>query len=243
MRSNTSNKVPYLLALIPLLGFFILYSCYFCGGFSEMNSDWGSFGSYIGGTMGPIVGIISIVLTYKIIIHQLKDSEQSEFRFMFSKYFDSLEDKIELLEIEKGNISYKGKAALRILNIDFASVIIHLKTSQQAAGGSIDYMKIAMNAFDSVNSDYNGVFSPCMKNLHNCLKVIEFFCDKNSEKIYANIVRSQLGTEEMKFLLYNGLAFPGFKKRIEMYSMLQDIKNTNEVDKEIKNLYVAIAYA
>ena len=54
-----------LLIFAPLAVYFLNFS----GGFSSLNTDWGSFGSYVGGTVGAVLsGLGFIVLSVTLII-------------------------------------------------------------------------------------------------------------------------------------------------------------------------------
>jgi len=46
----------------------ILYFCLFNGQLSENSADWGNFGSYISGTIVPLLTIINIWLFYKLTV-------------------------------------------------------------------------------------------------------------------------------------------------------------------------------
>lgn len=226
--------------LFVLLGL-VSYALNFMGELSSRNSDWGLFGSYLGGVTSPILGIIGIVLTYNILNNQNKESRQSEFKYMFQILFESLEEKKELITIKKGRKSYSGKEAIKFINIDFKSLIRYQKNQST----SRPTREIVSSAFWSIYDDANGSFAIYMKNMHNCLKVIDKFCEDAHKRTYADLLRAQLDSEEMIFLLYNGIGssdFAGFKTRIEKYTMLQDIGNTTSVDADIKSLYDNKAY-
>jgi hypothetical protein len=40
------------------------YFSHFNSGYSYENGDWGTFGDFLGGSLSPLIGIISIILTY-----------------------------------------------------------------------------------------------------------------------------------------------------------------------------------
>lgn len=217
------------------------YILNFTGHFSSNNSDWGAFGSYMGGVTSPILGIIGIVLTYSILNNQNKESRQSEFKYMFQILFDSMEGKKELITIKKGRIKHKGKEAIKFINNDLKALISYQKNQNT----SRPIREIVSNAFWSIYDDVDGSFATYMKNMHNCLKVIDMFCESTHKRTYADMLRAQMDSEEMIFLLYNGIGsidFAGFKRRIERYTMLQDIKNLTTIDADVKSLYNNKAY-
>lgn len=239
-RNITQNS--FLIVVIFNFIFLTLYIGFFSGGLSDNNSDWGSFGSFIGGIMAPIVGVLTIILTYSILNNQNKEFSQSEFRFMFEKLFNSINDQYELIQFEKGDQTFKGKEAIKRLNSDFFAVTEYLirkekEKEDREEKQAIKYQPIVSKAFWSVYDDVNGCFATYMKNIHNCLKVIDLYCDQNHKETYSDLLRAQLGKEEMKFILYNGSSFNDFKNRIEKYAILQDIRNTDEVNENVLKIY------
>jgi len=235
----TKNSLSIGFSFITLC--FISYLANFNKELSILNSDWGSFGSYIGGITSPIIGIIGIVLTYSILNNQNKESHQTEFRYMFEVLFEATEDKINIIHFKKGRKDYKGNQAIRILNREFASMITFIKQNNP----NKNIVDVAYEAFDTIHKDANGSFSPYCKNIHNCLKIIDNVCDSSHKKTYANLLRAQLSKDHMTFLLYNGIGsydFSNFKKRLEKYTMFQDIENIPDISQDIKNLYNSKAY-
>ncbi|WDE00344.1 hypothetical protein [Thalassomonas actiniarum] len=72
--------IAVLLALSPLVFYFFNFS----GDFSTSNSDWGSFGSYVGGTVGAtlsglsfIVLAITLIITIKHNVEERKTTRES----------------------------------------------------------------------------------------------------------------------------------------------------------------------
>lgn len=212
------------------------YLLNFIGHPSSNNSDWGDFGSYLEGITSPFIGIIGIVLTYNILNNQNKESRQSEFKNMFQILFDSLEEKKDLISIKKGRKTYTNKQAIKFINNDLNKLITYLKKKDN----SRKIEDIVYEAFWSVFDDIDGSSAIYMKNMHNCLKIIDNYCINTHKITYAHLLRAQMDSDEMVFLLYNGVAssdFKNFKNRIEKYTMLQDIKHIKTIDLEVKKLY------
>jgi len=56
---------------------FILYFDNFKGNLSSSNSDWGTFGDFIGGTLNPILSILSLIALLLTIVLQSKELEST----------------------------------------------------------------------------------------------------------------------------------------------------------------------
>jgi hypothetical protein len=211
-----------------------LYFNQFDKGLSIKNEKWGGFGDFLGGSLSPIIGIISIVLTYNIINNQNRENRQSEFKYMFAILFDSIDQKRDGIERKVRTILTGGKALNRI-NKDIKSVYEFQKKQNSTQTELESFRK----AFWSVYDDIEASSSPYMKVLHNCLKSIDKNCSSERQEQYSSLLRAQLHAEELIFIFYNGIAsddFSNFKKRIEKYSLLKEI-NGYMLPSELKSLY------
>lgn len=198
-----------------------LYFNQFNQGWSIKNEKWGAFGDFLGGSLSPLIGIISIVLTYNIINNQNKENRQSEFKYMFEILFDSIDQKRSVIE-RKVRTTLTGKKALSRINKDIKSVY----EFQKKQNPSQTELKSFRDAFWSVYDDIEASSSPYMKVLHNCLKSIDKNCAFERQEQYSSLLRAQLHADELIFIFYNGIAsddFLNFKNRIEKYSLLKEI--------------------
>lgn len=237
---NTFREHPFSVVFTILIVVLGVYFMNFSKGISSDNADWGTFGDFINGATAPIIGIIGVVLTYTILNNQNKESSQAEFKFMFEMMFNSSETQIEKITFKKGKTTYTGRKAIEYLNGHIKGLIdFNIKTG---VNGIDDAVRAA---FTSALSDADDSFTPYMKNIHNCLKIIDLYCNDQHKKTYANLLRAHLSKSEMIFLLYNGVGkteFSEFKRRIENYTMLQDIYTDTRVIQDVKNLYNSKAF-
>lgn len=221
-----------------LITFVVLYLTYFNYNFSKDQTHWGAFGDYINGITAPIVGVIGVVLTFTILNNQNNESSQAEFKFMFEVLFQSSEKQIEKINFKKGKKIYNGLKAIEMLNNHIAGLIKYNLRNK-----SID--EAVKMAFSAALEDANYSFPAYMKNLHNTLKVIDNHCRAEHKMTYAHLVRANMNSHEIIFLLYNGIGkddFSGFKGRIEKFSMLQEIYYDSSIRQDVKDLYDPKAY-
>jgi len=232
----------YWAIIIVLLVYSILLYLYFNKFHSNLSNDngkWGTFGDFLGGSLSPLIGVISIVLTYNIINNQNEENRQSEFKYMFEILFDSIDQKREVIE-RKVRTVLNGKKALKRINKDIISVYEFQKKNNPTQK-DLDSFRVA---FWSVYDDIDASSSPYMKVLHNCLKSIDKNCAEERQEQYSSLLRAQLHADELIFIFYNAIAsddFSNFKKRIEKYSLLKEISGY-PLPMELKSYYEGKAF-
>lgn len=235
-------KKPVGIAAIAYAIFLILYFTQFNSNLSSNHKVWGEFGSYLGGSLSPILGIITIYLTYDIIKTQLKQNRQAEFKHMFQILFPSIDRNKDLIKYQYFGKEKSGIEAIRIINKNIENLYKFLNKDDDEDDKKLKNFK---TAFWSVFEDIEGSSSTLMKTLHNILKVIDTICLIDSQNTYSDLVRAQLHSEELKFVLYNGIAsddFESFKNNIEKYSILKDLKENTNIDSFLKRQYEEPAF-
>jgi len=230
---------PLTLIIIVYIILLIIYFTHFGSIYSKNNGDWGTFGDFFGGTLSPLIGIISIILTYNIINNQSEENKQSEFKNIFQILFDSIKDKKDIIE-RKGKTYISDKNVLSRINRDIEAVYKYNKKQNPDK----DKLKLFVDSFWSVYEDINGSSSPYMKVLHNCLKAIDTHCIKERQEVYSSLLRAQLHPDELVFIFYNAIAsdnFKNFKLRLEKYSIMKDVSNY-KFPEELKAKYNVNAF-
>lgn len=233
-------RKPVQIAIIFYLGFILLYFYNFNYSLSDDNGKWGTFGDFLGGALNPILGIITIILTYDIIKGQEIENKQSEFKYLFQILFDVIDENKNLIKFKRFDKIHEGRDALYIINKN----IENLYKSLNEVEGS-DEKKNFEKAFWSVYDDINQSSSTFMKTVHNSLKVIDTYCLNERKFTYSDLVRAQFHSEELKFILYNGIAtsgFKNFKTRIEKFTILKDIINDTSISESLKQRYEKSAF-
>jgi hypothetical protein len=200
------------------------------------------FGDYFSGTTAPFLSIISIYLTYKVFSSQNREIRQADFRHMFQFLFDTMEKQKGKISVRMGTMTKKnGEEALNVLNDNFRSFVEYYTNVKKVSNPR----EIAKKSFAAVYDDANGSFTPYMKTIHNLLKIIDKYCIEENKETYAHMVRAQMNHEDLQFMLYNAIGkneFLNFKMRIEKFTMLQDLYETDKVEKSIYDLYAKKAY-
>jgi len=87
---NSSDKIAGYWAFIVFVAVcgvvltVLAYRMKFNGGFSSTSADWSSFGSYVGGVLGPLISFLTLLAVIKTVALQreLLDSQRTEFAKM-----------------------------------------------------------------------------------------------------------------------------------------------------------------
>lgn len=239
------NYWALIFIIIVYFGLLSVYFYNFHSGYSTDKAHWGTFGDFLGGSLGPLIGIITIILTYDIIKNQSQENRQAEFKNIFQILFDTIPDKENMIEITKQGQKLSGKKAIFRINKDILSV--YKSERRKRANTNVTNIDLFQKSFWSVYEDINGTSSPYMKVLHNSLKAIDKHCLVERQETYSSLLRAQLHKDELVFIFYNGIAsddFKDFKSRIERYSILKDIEYAIPTEfEEFKELYTSSAFA
>ena len=190
-------------------------------GISDENGDWGTFGDFLGGSLSPIIGVISIYLTFVIINNQIKDNNHNDFKHTFEILYDSLDKKkndIVLIRVSKTNPNskiqikksrnktdeiVKGAAALTIINYTIQTINNYLKKDNDYNSFN-DRIK---KAYEQMLIDTKRTPLPYAKTITNSLNFIEKDCNIDRKEIYKNVLFSNMNNDDLHFLYYSLIYF------------------------------------
>lgn len=208
-----------------------LYLMEFNNGFSNENSDWGTFGDFLGGTLNPIFGFLSLIALLLTIALQSKELESTRIELERSA---SAQEKTEAALNKQSDTQQKQQFE----NTFFSLLDQHNKALEKIstptgkyADGLSDLNIVRLSVFSEKNSNlqgakdslekHNGICGHYFRVLYQVLKFIatnvpegnigsEFSQDiiancelAPSEKMYSNIVRSFLSYDATQLLAIN----------------------------------------
>lgn len=215
-----------------LFGFVLsLYLMEFNNGFSNENSDWGTFGDFLGGTLNPIFGFLSLIALLLTIVLQSKELESTRIELERSA---SAQEKTEAALNKQSDTQAKQQFE----NTFFSLLDQHNKALEKISTPTGKYTNdqsdldiVRLSVFSENHSDlqdaknalekYNGICGHYFRVLYQVLKFIatnvpdgsigsEFSQETlansklaPSEKMYSNIVRSFLSYDATQLLAIN----------------------------------------
>lgn len=232
-----------------------LYAIKFSGGFSSEQSDWGSFGSYIGGTIGATFASLSfLALLYTVFLQRI---ELQTAITALSKSADAHEQQVKNYEIQKFESTFyslleQHNQVLKELTIsktDYISYLSNLFTIDERISLT-DYLKDRqIHILEKVElSQYFRVLYQLLKfvaknNVSNTDKSFNsaylgdrstININENEEKMYISIIRSFVPVNLLPALAincipsYNGLNnLQLYWDMLERYEFLEHIRLDN----------------
>lgn len=204
-------------------------------GFAVSSGDFGVFGDYVGGTIGTIVGTISIYLVYITYTSQVRfarSQDEAIKRQQFeTTYFSLLEQQQKIRSHLKGNIgddTYEGTVYLQRLKLQLVDALSELNYIQDEV---TEENKVMLK--NRVNELYMEFFIPNVSNLGHYFRhlyhILEYIDDSQlfDSKRYADLLQSQLSNDELYMIAINGISNCGRKKMLPLMDKYEFLENYN----------------
>lgn len=221
-----------LLAISPIIVYCITL-CEF--GFAETSSDFAVFGDYIGGTVGTIVGAISIYLVYITYTSQVKfarKQDEAMKRQQFETTFFSMLEQQQIIRSQLkgiiGDKTYEGILYLQGLKSQLEDALSELNYIQDEV---TEDNKVMLK--NKVNDLYIDFFLPNVSNLGHYFRhlyhILKFIDDSqlSESKKYADLLQSQLSNDELYMIAINGISNYGRKKMLPLMDEYGLLENYN----------------
>lgn len=221
-----------LLAISPIIVYCITLRRF---GFAESSGDFGVFGDYIGGTIGTIVGAISIYLVYITYSSQVKfarkQDEAMKHQQFETTFFSLLEQQQMIRSQLKGIIgddTYEGILYLQGLKSQLEDALSELNYIQDEV---TEDNKVMLK--NRVNGLYVDFFLPNVSNLGHYFRhlyhILKYIDDSqlSDSKKYADLLQSQLSNDELYMIAINGISNYGRKKMLPLMDKYGFLENYN----------------
>lgn len=222
------------------------------------TDKWGQFGDYIGGTLNPVLGLLSLIVLLLVYVQnkeELKDTrkvlaEQSETLKIqrFEQTFFSL---LNLYSKIAANVEAQGdnaRGGFHDLYVNDLSIFI-------GSGSFESEKKCRLNRLNSLSNfrvlycdsnqfnikykqfaiEMENYISHYFRIVYSILKFISN-SDISDKKLYANLLRAQLSKYELLLLFYNNISDFGVDKFFPLlieFDILQHLNKDFLFDKEI----------
>jgi len=210
-----------IILIISIVSLYIYFSQFHDGYADQMI--FGSFGDYIGGVLGTMLSLISVVFIFLTYRKQIEFSEKQE-KMTLTQQFES--SFFNLLQNQRSILM-----SLRINNtIDYAymrKVTKDLKKRLSDREYGLDEINIdnKVQELEKINDAYNEIYNMYgsdlghyFRSLYNIFKYIENSAI-NTKSNYYCLVQAQMSNDELYLLFYNSISTYGKNK---MYPLVED---------------------
>lgn len=188
--------------------------------FTTIPDAFGLFGDYVGGVLGGLTGLVSVMFLYITYQKQIdifnQQKQQAELQQFEQNFFRLLDDYKSILP------RLKNKS-------DKTEGYEYIHSIRQLLEESIDKICKADNALTELNAlntrekinkeyarafvDESDKFGHYFRSLYHLLKYIKEHCPKDVDnKMYFDLVQAQMNTDELYLTCINGISNYGRKK-------------------------------
>jgi hypothetical protein len=225
------------------------------------NSDWGEFGSYVGGFAGAFLTLLSIILIIKTLDSQNRNAAISQFEASFFELFrlhkeitDRIEGEVNIevrntVYVDRG--TYKGlkffeKISEKIeLHFDNNYKNFHKAEIAKAMDISLEQSPQEMQSEieEMYNEFYRGKESDLGHYFRSLYHLVKFVSDSeiSCKQKYIDLIQAYLTDAELHCTFYNGIAIYGrnkFKPLLDEYSFLENINPKGDIfERHFKAFY------
>lgn len=221
------------------------------GEFAESSEDFGIFGDYIGGTVGTVVGIISVFLLYETYTSQVrfarKQDAVAKFQQFETTFFNLLEQQQMLREQLGGVIGdneFQGLSYLKRLREDLSDALscLNYRTDEITADNKVLLKNV-------VNQLYLDFFLPNVSHLGHYFRhiyhILKYVDDSHIPEVkgYVDILQAQLSNDELYLLAINGISNYGRRKMLPLMDKYSLLENFNANDDMLIVKLLSIFYA
>lgn len=212
------------------------FAVQFHGSPSGDPANWGQFGDYLGGVLNPtfsFLALLALLATLGIQVKELRMSgrelknsaealmsqnatlQQQAFEATFFQLLRLHNDIVSGLRI--GSPAIAGRTCMAHYCAELRGRLINMEATD-----SIDQFRIV---YDDFYEEYQAVLGHYFRLLYNIFKLV-MRTDLPDKRLYTNLVRAQLSSDELLLLFFNCLSHWGsekFKPMIEYFSLLKTL--------------------
>lgn len=200
-----------------------IYRKHFSGEYLTDHAAWGQFGDFFGGTLNPILAMLSLFAILGALVIQSRElshstsalKEQSEhlnlqafentFFSMVNLYNENVKT-LDLEDTEKKDTYSQGRGAFRILLLRLKGNYETVKKYQSTGRDEHEVIAQAYKIFCADNDRFIGHY---IGSLESVIEFIEARRSINREQYYS-IVNAQLSANERVLIFYHSLTSKGF---------------------------------
>jgi hypothetical protein len=268
-RRRLFRRYLYVALIVGVGGWALLAGLYFYrfpGALSERPADWGVFGDYLGGVLGPILAFASfLVVLVSLYENRIQVAEERRARGVetlmaaFTGLIERVNEIVHDLRYERTRVTPLGLASASA-SVDevrgrdaFRAMFQHVLKSphlHDAATRNAPNVELYVSLMKKLDADWGyelGVYYRLINHLFTFIDMAELPLEQRTR--LANFARALLSSYELSMLFYNGLWGEGrasFKPLAEKYGLFKHLRPEHVLDARDLTpgaLYSATAFA
>lgn len=194
------------------------------------NELLGTYGEFVGGVLGTIFALVSIVFLIRTFTEQRVVTEKNEEQIENQRFNDLFFELLRLYQSETSELCTfggEGHAITKYTNKDFFDY--EKEILQRAFRPTTSYEKNreeALKWFMLFYIKHRTKMSACFRTLYRIYDLLDRSkLDGSIKKDYLKIIRAQLTDSELFFIRYNGMTYYGnnFIRYINKYNVLKHL--------------------
>ena len=240
---ENNNKIDFLLRkgpyiILSILFFAIAILCFGWGrdflllsrGIEVDENVLGTFGDFVGGVLGTVFSIMSLLLVIRTFRHQQSVTTQSNAQLEVQRFNNLFFELLHLYQSQVSDlcvINTVGEQSIKYTNKDFFDQ--QMKAIQTAFRNRKSFEKNQSEAlkyymiFYIENQAKIGAYFRTLYRIYDLIDTSKL--EEPQKKEYLKIMRAQLTNSELFFMRYNAVSFYGrnFQKYINKYHILKHL--------------------
>ena len=235
----------WLLLLVATAGAILVYRWQFGSDFAVEHSNWGEFGDYVGGVLGPVFSFLALIVLVYTLEVQTRQFSLQNFERGFFELVRLHHDIVRDLEVSVPRTPFdvvgyrpqeidppptvRGRDCFGVLVGEFFG---HLSTCYEAKKEGLEALECTQIAYSKFREGYRNEVDHYFRHLHHILKFVDEGPVDDKHK-YTRILRAQLSADELLLLFYSSLHPVGGKSRkyLTEYAMLHNLDRSTLYDR------------
>ena len=218
---------------------------------SQDPNDWATFATFISGTVGTVIGLVSIILLYQTLIRQTELSRLQQFETSFFSLLENQQKIVKSMIINddskvflSGGRNYNDRTGLKL-------IAIYLKGKLEISNGylfegkriyakpqtdSITQWEALINQeYATVYQEYQVQLGHYFRHLYHIVKYVKDGKIDNPQK-YIDIVQAQMSDDELFLTMMNVISNIGNKKFLPLTREFDFFENINATSVEVQSI-------
>lgn len=198
--------------------------------FAKTPGDFGTFGDYIGGALGALTGLISVLflyVTYRKQLEMFQDQKEQAYIQQFENNF------FEMLSFFRSTNPHGREGSdddnlFKKVRTELECCLKEEKFMSNEAliheANALPIKRRIQYVYNIVFRNYSSLLGQYFRSLYHLLQYIDTHC-KADKKMYFDIVQAQMSTDELYVTCFNGISNYGRHRLLPLLNKSSFLEN------------------